>query len=92
MVARYAVEAGLSTEDLESFVTTFLTMPANITTAPGYSAEIAAAAVMGSRWAYAESLKWVWYVSIPFGILAVVACAFVPPIKQWQTSRIAVEI
>lgn len=92
MVAQYVAEAGLATANIETFVTTFLTMPANITTAPGYTAEIGAAAVMGSRWAYAESLKWVWYVSIPFGILAVIACAFVPPIKQWQTSRIAVEI
>lgn len=92
IVAKYAVEAGLATENLESFVTNFLTTPANITTAAGYTPEIAAAATMGSRWAYAESLKWVWYVSIPFGVLAVIACAFIPPIKKWQTSRIAVEL
>lgn len=92
IVARYAAEAGLSSENLESFVTTFLTAPANITAAAGYTPEIAAAATLGSRWAYSESLKWVWYVSIPFGILAIIACAFIPPIKKWQTSRIAVEL
>lgn len=92
LVAQYAVEAGLSTADAKEFVTTFLTTPANITTAPGYTPKIALAATMGSRWAYAESLKWVWYVSIPFGVMAVIACVFIPPIRKWQTSRIAVEI
>lgn len=92
IVAKYVAEAGLATENLESFVTTFLTAPANITTAAGYTPEIAAAATIGSRWAYTESLKWVWYVSIPFGVLAIIACFFIPSIKKWQTSRIAVEL
>lgn len=92
LVARYAAEAGLATSDIEGFVGTFLKAPANITSAPGYTPAIAAAATLGSRWAYAESLKWVWYVSIPFGALAVIACVFIPPIRKWQTSRIAVEI
>ena len=92
IVAGYVTDAGLAKEDLESFVTTFLTAPANITTAPGYSPAIAQAATLGSKWAYSESLKWVWYVSIPFGVLAIIACAFIPPIKKWQTSRIAVEL
>lgn len=92
LVSRYVSDAGLPAADLEAFVTTFLTDPTNIADAPGYSEEIALAATMGSRWAYAESLKWVWVVSIPFGILAMVACFFVPPIKKWQTKRIAVEL
>lgn len=91
-VARHVAEAGLPAADIESFVTAFITSPATIADAPGYSAEIAAAATVGSRWGYAESLKWVWVVSIPFGVLAMVACWFVPPIKKWQTQRIAVEL
>lgn len=86
------MEAGLAAEDVKTFVTTFLTDPKGLTEVPGYTAEIATAATIGSRWGYSESLKWVWYVSMPFGILAMIACVFVPPIKKWQTSRIAVEL
>jgi hypothetical protein len=92
LVASYALSAGLQPNDASSFVTTFLTAPANITSAAGYTPEIAAAATIGSRWAYAESLKWVWVTSIPFGVCAIVACCFMPNIKKWQTNRIAAAI
>ncbi|KAJ9646693.1 hypothetical protein H2204_000385 [Knufia peltigerae] len=92
IVSQYVINAGLPVKDLEAFVTIFLTSPTNIADAPGYSKEIALAATMGSRWAYAESLKWVWVTSIPFGVLAMLACCFVPSIKKWQTKRIAVEL
>jgi hypothetical protein len=91
-VAEYASNAGLASEDVEGFVTTFLTAPANITDAPGYTTAVAEAATLGSRWAYAESLKWVWVASIPFGLLAMVAAVLVPKINKWQTSRIAVAL
>lgn len=92
MVASYALQAGLKPADATAFVTTFLTAPANITSAPGYTAAIAEAAAIGSRWAYAESLKWVWVTSIPFGVCAIIACCFVPSIKHFQTNRIAAAI
>jgi hypothetical protein len=91
-VARYVSEAGLSAKDVENFVTIFLTDPANIDNVPGYTVKIAGAANLGSRWGYSESLKWVWVTSVPFGVLAMVACCFVPSIKKWQTRRIAVEL
>ncbi|KAK5048186.1 hypothetical protein LTR84_005856 [Exophiala bonariae] len=91
-VARYVTEAGLSGKDVENFVTIFLTDPANIDNVPGYTVEIAAAANLGSRWGYSESLKWVWVTSVPFGVLAMVACCLLPSIKKWQTRRIAVEL
>ena len=92
LVASYAITAGLAATDAEAFVTQFLTAPADITSAPGYTPAIAQAATMGSRWAYAESLKWVWVTSIPFGVLAIIACCLVPNIKQYQTNRIAAAI
>lgn len=91
-VVQYITEAGLAPAYVEGFVTTFLTNPISISSAQGYTDDIGAAAVIGSRWGYSESLKWVWVVSIPFGILAMIACLFVPPIKKWQTKRIAVEL
>jgi hypothetical protein len=92
LVGQYAIGAGLPGSDATAFVTTFLTAPANITSAPGYSPAIAAAATIGSKWAYAESLKFVWYTSIPFGILAIISCLFLPSIKKYQTNRVAVSL
>lgn len=91
-VGEYAVAAGLPLADATEFVTTFLTAPANITSAPGYSAAVAEGATIGSRWAYAYALKYVWYTSLPFGILALISCAFLPSIRKYQTNRVAVAI
>lgn len=92
LVAQYAIGAGLQATDATGFVTTFLTAPANITSAAGYTPAIALAAATGSKWAYAESLKYVWYTSIPFGCLAAISCFFLPSIKSYQTNRVAVQL
>ncbi|KAI1612526.1 putative major facilitator superfamily transporter [Exophiala viscosa] len=91
-VAEYAIAAGLSAADATAFVTTFLTDPAAIESAPGYTPAIAKAATLGTSWAYAGALKYVWYVSIPFGVLAMISAAFVPNIKKYQTNRVAVAL
>lgn len=91
-VAEYAMGAGLSAADAPGFVTAFLTAPTTITDAPGYTPEIAAAATVGTKWAYAFALKYVWICSIPFGILAVISCCLLPSIKKYQTNRVAVAL
>ncbi|KAH7017109.1 major facilitator superfamily domain-containing protein [Ilyonectria destructans] len=91
-VAEYAVAAGLAPEDAKVFVGTLLTAPANITTVPGFTPDILQAAEVGVKWAYAGALKYVWYASIPFGIVTVVAAAFLPSIKKYQTNRVAVSL
>jgi len=92
IVAAYVSKAGLPSTYLNEFVTIFLTAPTKLATAPGYTPAIAEAATIGSRWAYAESLKYVWYVTIPFGVLAAISCLFLPSIRNYQTNRIAVQI
>jgi len=92
LVGQYAVEAGLPLADATAFVTTYLTTPMEIANAPGYSPAVAQAAALGSKWAYAESLTYVWYTSIAFGILSIIACVMLPSIKQYQTNRIAVAL
>ncbi|KAK6393115.1 hypothetical protein LTR65_002806 [Meristemomyces frigidus] len=91
-VAQYAVAAGLSPANATAFVTAFLTTPESIATAPGYSLSVAEAATIGSRWAYAEALKYVWYTSMAFGVLAILSCLAIPSIKKYQTNRIAVTL
>lgn len=89
-VAAYALAAGLPVDSVKEFVEVFLTNPTNITSVPGATAHIIAQAELGVPWGYAHALKYVWYSSIPFGILATVASAFLPNIKSYLTNRVAV--
>ena len=92
LVGAYAVGAGLSLQDAPAFVKTFILDPAEIATAPGFTPEIYAAASLGSQWAYAESLHYVWYTSIAFGLAAMVCAVLLPNTRKFQTNRIAVEL
>lgn len=91
-IAQYAIEAGLPVAEAETFVGTFLTVPGDIAKIPGVNATVVEAATLGSRWAYAESLRYVWYTSIAFGSLAIILCLFIPSIRKYSTNRIAVQI
>ena len=91
-VAKFAIGAGLPASSAVEFVGTFLTVPANITRVPGVTPAIIAAATKGSQWAYAEALKMVWLVSIPFGVCAIVACCFLGNTSRFMTNRVAAHI
>ena len=88
--AQYALEAGLPLADAKEFITILLTEPTKITSAPGFSVKVLEAAEVGVRWAYAESLHYVWYTSVAFGSCAIVCCVFLPSTARWQTNRVAV--
>jgi hypothetical protein len=62
LVGTYAVEAGLDPKEAELFVGTFVTNISAIATVPGVTTKIVEAATLGSEWAYALSLHYVWYV------------------------------
>ena len=91
-IAEYAIAAGLNPKNAELFVETYLTVPEEITSVPGVTAEIVTAAGIGSRWAYAESLKYVWLTSIPFGVISIIACLFIGSITKYMTNRVAARI
>lgn len=90
-VATYAIEAGLPLTSAEEFVTLFLTDPAELvkSSIPGLTPEVVQAGILGSQFAYADSLKYVWYTSIAFGALSIVACLFLGDISKYMTNRIA---
>ena len=92
LVATYAIEAGLPLADAKTFVTTFLTVPAEAASLPGVTPAILAGALRGSQWAYAESLHYVWFTSIAFGVLSIIAAAFLPNTRRFETNRIAVAL
>ncbi|KAL6243042.1 hypothetical protein RBB50_010142 [Rhinocladiella similis] len=89
MVAKYAIAAGLPTNSTQLFVATFLTTPEDAATLPGVNNAILNGAALGSRWAYANSFKYVWYVSVGFGIGAIIACCFLGNTSRFHTNRIA---
>ncbi|OAG44247.1 hypothetical protein AYO21_01704 [Fonsecaea monophora] len=92
LVAEYAVKAGLPLTSAPLFVETFLTNPAAVTTVSGVTNVVIQAATLGVKWAYAESLKYVWYTSIPFGVLSIIACLFLPDTSKYMTNRISVHL
>lgn len=91
-VAEWAIKAGLPIADAPLFVETFFGAPTKIASVPGVTAEIIEAATIGTRWAYADSLKYVWLTSIAFGVCAIVACLFIGNITKYMTNRVAARI
>ncbi len=91
-IAEYAIKAGLPLSSAELFVGTYLLAPANITQVPGVTAQVLEGAVIGTRWAYSESLKYVWLSSISFGVCAIIACLFIGNIGKYMTNRVAARI
>ncbi|OAL24346.1 hypothetical protein AYO22_05722 [Fonsecaea multimorphosa] len=93
-IAEYAIAAGLPTSSATAFVELYLTAPAKLSNGavPGVTAAVMQGAVIGARWAYAESLKYVWYTMLPFGILSCAACLGLGNVGKFMTNRIAANI
>lgn len=87
-IAAYAIQAGLPVADATEFVTTFLTNATGLASVAGVNSTIIAAGALGSQWAFADSLKYVFYTSIPFGVLALIAACFLGDIVPYMTNRI----
>lgn len=90
-VLKFALEAGLPESSASNFTTTFLTTPGNVSAISGVTPAIVAAAVQGSRWANSDALAYVWYVSIPFGVLSIIGCFLMGDVSMFMTNRIAVQ-
>lgn len=91
-IAEYAIQAGLDPAEATTFVTAAISDPAAAQAMPGVTPDILAAATLGTRWAYANSLPYVWYSSIPFGVVTVIVCLFLPDVRKYMTSRVAARI
>jgi hypothetical protein len=92
LIGESAVAAGLPLTLAEEFVIAYLTAPKSVSLVPGVTPAVINAAEIGSRWAYSDSLVYVWYMSIAFGVLSIIACLFLGNIRPYLTHRIAVEL
>lgn len=92
-VGQAAVAAGLPQDELVPFITA-LSSPEGAAQAlakiPGVTQDIIQQGALALRWAYADSLKYVWYATIPFGVVTMVCCLFLPNIRKYMTGRVAV--
>nr|POE51505.1 serine/threonine-protein kinase ppk16 [Quercus suber] len=90
-VASAAIQAGLPAANAESFVGALLGGDTAAATAvPGVTDAVIQAATLATQWAYADALKFVWYTTIPFGVISCVCCLFLPNIRKYMTNRVAV--
>lgn len=91
-VAAGAIKAGLPVAEAETFVGALLAAPDLLSSLPGITPAIIAAGTKGAQLAYAESLRYVWWTSISFGVAAMIAAFLVPSTKKFQTNRISVAL
>jgi len=92
VIAAAVVEAGLPLTSVLEFLGALVYDPKMIGEVPGVTPGVIEAATVASRWAYSESLRYVWYTSIAFGVLSVVGCLFLGQVRPYLTHRIAVEL
>lgn len=93
-VAGAAMSAGVSDPTiLKALVVAYASqVPGAASMVQGVTAATVAATQYASQMAYAEALKYVWYATIPFGVVSCICCAFLPNIRQFMTSKVAVDI
>lgn len=96
MVGPAAVASGVPPTDtatLTALVMAYASqVPGAASMVEGVSAATVAATQYASQMAYAEALKYVWYATIPFGVFSCICCAFLPNIRRFMTSKVAVDI
>lgn len=94
-VGKAAVQAGLPQDSVVAFVTaitTPITGAEDAQKVPGVTPQILQAGALAAEWAFNDSLKYVWYATIPFGIICMLCCLALPNIRQYMTNRVAVDI
>lgn len=91
-LATAAASAGLAMSEVPAFVQAFATAPASAANVPGVTQEVLGAATRASQDSYAYALSYVWYVSIAFGVLSVLASIFLGNVTKYMTNRIAAHI
>lgn len=91
-IAKAAIAAGLPPTSTTAYVTAILADPTGKMAAAvkGVTPAILGTAQLATQWAFADSLKYVWYTSIPFGVIACICCLFLPNIGRFMTNRVAV--
>ncbi|KAI7968204.1 hypothetical protein EIK77_010374 [Talaromyces pinophilus] len=62
----------------------------NVASLAAYPENVVAAGRLAVRWGYSDALAYVWYASIPFCVIACIACLFVLDPSPYLTNHTAV--
>ncbi|KEF63228.1 uncharacterized protein A1O9_01205 [Exophiala aquamarina CBS 119918] len=82
-VGEAALSSGLSPDSVPAFVGAFLTNDtALLTNTTGVTPKMLAASVVAMKQAYADSLRMVFIMAVPFGVAAIIACYFLASINK----------
>lgn len=91
-IGAVAANAGLSAANAKSLVESMV--PANYMElapqVPGVTNQVLNAAILARQWSFAVALKYVWYTTIPFGVISTICCLALPNIRNYMTNRVAV--
>lgn len=88
-VASAAVGAGLPPTSLEAFVAALLSNDtAALGQIPGVEPSIIKAAAAAAKQAFADSVRVVYLIAIPFGVVACIACFFLGDLKKTMSYRV----
>ena len=87
-VAAAAIKAGLPPTAVASFLRSFLASEGDPLRIPGSSSAIIAAATRGRQQAFADSVRVVFIIAVPFGLVACIACLFLGDVKETMNYRV----
>jgi len=82
-VGKAALANGISPDSIPAFVGAFLTNDTGLlTNLTGVTPNVFAASEVALKQAYADSLRMVFIMAVPFGVAAIVACYFLASINK----------
>lgn len=82
-IAEAAMTNGLSPDSVPGFVAAFLSNDTTVlSNTTGVTTSLIAASVVAMKQAYADSLRIVFIMAVPFGVVALIACYFLADINK----------
>lgn len=88
-VAKAAIAAGLSPPNVPAFIKALTSQnDAALAAVPGVNPSIIGAAVVALTQAFADSVRVVYIIAVPFGVLACIACLFLGDMSKTMNYRV----
>ena len=88
-VGAAALNAGLPQNSLSAFITALSSNDeAALAQISGVTPAIIAAGVSGLKQAYADSIRVIFYIALPFGLIACIACLFLGDLHKTMNFRV----
>ena len=88
-IAKAATAAGLSPPNVPAFIKALTSKDdAALAAIPGVNPTIIGAAVAALKHAFADSVRVVYIIAVPFGVIACIACCFLGDMRQTMNYRV----